>query len=290
MADGGGGKGRRAVGAAAARRPGEVTARRLAGLGPEAEALLDALGEVRFLRPDQAAALLAAQGGEAAAARRALTRLSAAGLALTLPHRDRPAAPLVRVWALTPLGARAAAARASHAAGEGGAADPHLARRARALRGDEVAYLFLSHALALSDLYVALVRGLDRPFTWRAGEGCRLRYRSLLAPDGVGVLVPDAVVAPAGLGPGEDALALGGCALEVDRATMGAAAVARKLLRYRELVADRGEFGPILFVAEDASRRRRLGELLAEAGLAGEALDREGAVRAVGAFLTRGQR
>jgi hypothetical protein len=253
----------------------------LAALGHEALRLLDVLGSVRFLTVAQALAL-----GDAPDARRSLGALRRAGLAQVLPFRPNALASVVAVWSLTPLGARAAAARASHAAGEGGLADPALGRRARRLAPGALSPLFLSHALLTTDMYVALRAHADA-FAWRSGEDARLSFRSFAAAGGRGVLVPDAVVAPAALPYDEDALALGGSALEIDRATMGKAAIERKLLRYRERIADRGRFGPVLFVAQAPARRLQLERWLQAARLEGAALDREAAAQAAAAVLAR---
>ncbi len=252
----------------------------LGALGPEAVALLDALGAVRFLSAPQAAEI----AGEAGA-RRALTALRRAGLAAALPYRPAPLAPVQAVWSLTPLGARAAVARASHLAGEGGLADPGLGRRARRLAADPLSALFMAHALATTDLYLAVRRRAGSAFAWRSGEEARVTFRSFASADGRGVLVPDAIVAPADLPYGGDPLALGGAALEIDRATMGRAAIERKLLRYRERVADRGPFGPVLFVAEAEARRRWLDSLIRQSGLEGAALGPDGAAGAAAAAL-----
>jgi|GEM_PF-5770626 len=244
---------------------------RLAALGPEALALLDHLGAVRFLSPGQAQALAPGRAG------RDLRALAAVGLVEAVPYRRTPTAPLERIATLTPAGARAAAARAWHAAG--GPVDEAVRHARGAARADATSLLFLSHALALADLYVAVRERTGAGFSWRSGPGARVAYRSLLAPDGRGLVVPDAVVAPADLPAEASALALGGVAIEVDRGTMGMRSIDAKLLRYRELVADRGRFGPVLFVAADPHRRERLRERLDRAGLVGDALDLEGAAR-----------
>lgn len=271
-------------GAVARRRPRTAArARADAGrslVGGAALALLDDLARARFLTPAQAARLTQPDDP-----RPLFARLRRAGLVRSVPYRPEVRAPLGYVFCLTPLGARAAVARASDAAGEGGAADPDLARRARHLAADALSELFLAHHLGVSDLYVAVAAAATAPFAWRSGEEARIAFRSFAARDGRGVLVPDAVAAPSTLGPGEDALARGGVALELDRATMGRAAIERKLLRYRECIADRGRFGPVLFVAAEPARRRWLETRLRAAGIEGAALAGDAAAAAVVAAL-----
>ena len=269
---------RRAAGGRRAARAGQ----RLAALSVEALALLDALASVRVLTTAQAASLVGA-----ADAARLLAALRRAGLTQAMPYRPEPLQAVVPVWSLTALGARAAAARASEAAGDGGLADPLLARRARRLGADALSPLFLAHALRTTDLYLAVRARAGTAFAWRSGEAARLAFRSFAQPGGRGVLVPDAVVAPAELGRDEDALALGGSAIEIDRATMGRAAIERKLLRYRERIADRGRFGPILFVAAVPTRRLWLERCLAQARLEGAALDLEAAAAEAAAVVAR---
>lgn len=254
--------------------------RRLAALTPDALTLLDALAETRFLSAPQARALC----GDAVGA--ALRSLSGAALAATLPYRPSATAALERVWVLTAQGAQAGAARASHAAGGGGAADPAVRRAARTARADALSVLFLAHHLRLTDLYVALRCEMGRgAFSWRTGDEARIAFRSLASADGRGLVVPDAVVAPPDLPFGADPLALGACAIEFDRNTMGRAAIDRKLLRYRELVADRGRFGPLVFVADDPRRRARLTRWMESAGVDGRTTDAATAVAVVAAFL-----
>ena len=253
--------------------------RRLAALSPDALALLESLGATRFLSAAQVRAL----GGEGASA--AVRALARAGLAATLPYRPSATAPLERVWVLTALGAKAAAARASHAAGEGGESDPAVRRAARTARADALSALFLTHNLRLSDLYVALRIHMGQAFAWRTQDEARIAFRSLASADGRGLVVPDALVAPPGLPYGADPLVLGACAIELDRSTMGRSAIDRKLLRYRELVADRGPFGPLVFVADDPRRRDRLADWLRRAGVEGRTADAATAVELVAAFL-----
>lgn len=265
---------------------GPATGRRarsaLGALGPDALALLDTLAAVRFLDAGQAAAAAGATG-----AARALGALRRAGLATTVPYRSAPLAPVQAIWSLTPLGARAAVARASHAAGEGGLFDPDLRRRARYIAPGPLSGLFMAHALATTDLYLAIRARSAVPFAWRSGEEARVRFRSFAAAGGRGVLVPDAIVAPADLPYGADPLSMGASALEIDRATMGRAAIERKLMRYRERVADLGRFGPVLFVADAPARRRWLEALVRASGLEGAALDASGAAAEAAAFVAR---
>lgn len=259
--------------------------RRLATLSPQALGLMDALACVRFLTQGQANRLTPPD------AVAALRTLGAAGLVARLPYRASPEAALERVWCLTPLGDQAARARASHAAGEGGPADPSVRRAARhAPDGASLSFLFLAHHLALADLYVDLCQALGPDaFGWRAGDGARVAFRSIASPDGHGLVVPDAIVTPPGSAWSGDPLERGGCAIELDRATMGRAAIERKLLRYRERIADRGPFGPVLFVAEAVARRRHLGRWLAAARLEGDAVDRPRAVQRIRAYLASNQ-
>jgi hypothetical protein len=209
--------------------------RRLASLSFEAQSLLVALGAVRVLSPQQAQALVGPR------ATRALAELRRAELVWPCPYRPHPQAPLVRVHALTPRGARLAHEAALWREGEGVAPLPP----ARGRWGD-LSYLFLSHALEVSQLYVSLAAALGTGgFRWRGAPGTRITYRSLLVPTGKGVLMPDALVGPPDRWEPDGAPPSGRTvAVEVDRATMGPRAMSAKLARYRELFAYQGEEWP----------------------------------------------
>ena len=201
----------------------------------------------------------------------------------------------MQVYTLSAFGERAARALRSHAAGEGGAYDPAVDVRressSRARReGDLLSYLFLTHHLAVSDLYVSL-RALyegPNPVIWRTGPSARVTFRSFLNSEGRSTVVPDALVGrsvDAAIGEPAEAVAV-----ELDRGTMGLVAIEKKPLRYRELFAERGRRWPILFVVEDAARRRWLSGRLSDARLVGASLDREGSSLALVAWLEEGDR
>lgn len=262
-------------------RPGDPvrapTGRRLAALPSASLGVLQALGATRFLEAGQVTRLAKTPHD------RAVRALRTAGLVQRFPFRPDPDAPRRFVYALTPAGERAYRALRSHALGEGGAWDPavlHSRHGAPASAPDAVtlSYLFVAHHLAVSELYVRLVREVadDGPIVWRTGPEARFTFRSFLRREGTAALVPDAVV---GLGP--DALAgipHAAVAVEVDRATMGRRAIDGKLVRYKEWFAVAGVRWPLLFVSDDAARRRWLTQRLSEHRLEGAAADLDGAV------------
>lgn len=251
-----------------------ASVRRLASLSAGARALLEALAATRFLATVQAVRLL----GSADEATRAIRQLRAAGLVDRVVYRPDPLGPRTFVLALSRLGTRAALAMRSHAQASGGAFDPALQgrefRASQAARdGEGLSYLFLTHHLAVSDLYVA-VRARHEgpgPVIWRTGPEARIRFRSFLQAGGESNVIPDALIGrtwDAATGTPEEAVAL-----ELDRGTMGREAIRQKLLRYREFFAESGRRWPVFFVARDPGRRNWLYERLGEARLRGRALD-----------------
>lgn len=115
---------------------------------------------------------------------------------------------------------------------------------------------FLAHSLDVTELYVRLREaagsGALELLAFDAEPAC---WRSFTTAQGAGVLKPDAYVR-VGLGEFEDHYFV-----EVDRGTVGAAAIGRKLALYRAYYASgreqqaRGVFPRVLWLAPDEARR-----------------------------------